>query len=444
MGITKRRSRPAATIMRPSRSIFRGSWKKSRRGWRQSSNDRRDRRPEMNADTPNERNQPLAGSALGLPLNLRVIKARHDLVNPIGHILGFSEMLLEEAEEHGRAHLRPELDRIRQTAGQMMEQIDTALDAQKIQADPRDLPVLARRLCEQAAQIAAAAETLTRETRALKDEAFKSDLSRIAEAAFRTDELARTSLPSLSEPVVKETISLAGPSQALAAVQSAHSDTEPGSAAGKEGAILVVDDSEENRELLARRLSRLGYSVQTVDSGQRALDLVAAKPVDLILLDILMPGLDGIEVLERLKDNPFTRDIPVIMLSSADQIDTVVRCITLGADDFLPKPFNATLLMARIKSSLSKKRLRDQETAFLTRLRAERDISDSLLLNILPKPIAERLKQGEQNIADSFAEVTVLFSDFVGFSKLSAGIAPKMLVSRLNEIFSTFDQLCEQ
>src|SRR4029077_7274962 len=141
----------------------------------------------------------------------------------------------------------------------------------------------------------------------------------------------------------------------------------------QEGAILVVDDLEENRELLSRRLSRLGYSVQTVESGARALEMVATNPVDLILLDILMPGLDGIEVLRRLKADPATRHIPVVMLSSADQVDTVVGCIKLGADDFLPKPFNTTLLLARIESSLSKKRFRDQETAFVKRLQIEQD-----------------------------------------------------------------------
>src|SRR5439155_13998007 len=178
---------------------------------------------------------------------------------------------------------------------------------------------------------------------------------------------------------------------------------------------------------LSRRLSRLGYSVQLAASGQGALDAVRTNPMDLILLDILMPGVDGIEVLHRLKADPRTQHIPVIMLSSADEIDTVVRCIHLGADDFLPKPFNATLLIARIESSLSKKRLRDRETAFLQRLQAEQDTSERLLLNILPGPVAERLKQGEKIIADSFAEVTVLFSDFVDFTNFSTGVPPKVL-----------------
>src|SRR5207244_13296381 len=126
------------------------------------------------------------------------------------------------------------------------------------------------------------------------------------------------------------------------------------------------------RELLTRRLAKLGYSVEAVETGQRALESIAQQPPDLILLDILMPGLDGFEVLKRLKADTTTEHIPVVMLSSADQSETAVHCIELGADDFLPKPFNTTLLVARVESSLAKKRLRDQETAFLKHLWAER------------------------------------------------------------------------
>jgi class 3 adenylate cyclase len=132
------------------------------------------------------------------------------------------------------------------------------------------------------------------------------------------------------------------------------------------------------------------------------------------------------------------------MLSFADELETVVRCIELGAEDFLPKPFNTILLMARIESSLAKKRLRDQEQAFLKRLQEEQDLSERLLLNILPKPIADRLKRGEKIIADSFAETTVLFTDFVGFTQMSAGVPAVELVGKLSDIFSAFDRLCDR
>jgi adenylate cyclase len=385
---------------------------------------------------------PSAQKSIVVSISSRVIKARHELHNSLGHILGFSEVMLEEVQAQGRDDVCSNLEFIRRTAGKIVAQIDEGLDAPKIEAGFSDLSSLERQVCEQAAQIAATADTLVRNATALPGGGPESDLLRIAGAARHTVELARTLLPGLSEAATAGTLlkPAVGP---LAHRLPVGSDTSQTVQARKEGSILVVDDLEQNRELLSRRLTRLGYKVAVVDSGQRALDDVAAHPVDLILLDILMPGLDGLEVLQRLKTSPHTEHIPVIMLSSADEIDTVVRCITLGADDFLPKPFNATLLMARIESSLSKKRLRDQEAAFLKRLQAEQETSERLLLNILPKPIADRLRQGEKVIADSFAEVTVLFSDFVDFSKASVGIPPRELVGRLNEVFSAFDRLCE-
>src|SRR5262249_33587790 len=121
-------------------------------------------------------------------------------------------------------------------------------------------------------------------------------------------------------------------SQPLSAPQSS-----PAAHARREGAILVVDDQEENRELLSRRLAPLGYSFQVADSGQQALELVAANPPDLILLDILMPGRDGFDVLRSLKSAPATQHIPVIMLSALDEEAGIARCIEMGAEDYLAK-----------------------------------------------------------------------------------------------------------
>jgi CheY-like chemotaxis protein len=349
-------------------------------------------------------------------------------------------MLLEVAQESGGEKLRPELELIRQLATQMISRTNETLDAAKIEAGRSDLRALQSQLADDSGRIIAATSALARKSRKLKDESFKSDLARITAAAHQTQELARSSLTALSEATPAGAAGISAPANPLTSLLLARAEIPAAPPVPHEGSILVVDDLEENRELLARRLSRLGYSVQAVESGERALETVAANPVDLILLDILMPGLDGIEVLRRLKADPTTRHIPVVMLSSADQVDTVVGCIKLGADDFLPKPFNATLLMARIESSLSKKRFRDQETAFVKRLQIEQDTSERLLLNILPQPIAQRLKEGQKTIADSYPDVTVLFSDFVDFTRLSTGISPGVLVGRLNAVFSAFDE----
>ena len=125
--------------------------------------------------------------------------------------------------------------------------------------------------------------------------------------------------------------------------------------------ILVVDDNEDNRDLLCRRLQRQGHKVTTAENGQRALDLISQTPFDLVLLDIMMPVMDGFEVLSRIKADSSLRDLPVIVISAGTEMDQVVRCVELGAEDYLSKPFNASLLRARIGSSLEKKFLRDAD-----------------------------------------------------------------------------------
>ena len=174
-----------------------------------------------------------------------------------------------------------------------------------------------------------------------------------------------------------------------------------------------------------------------------ALDLLKARSFDLVLLDIIMPELNGFHTLEFIKADPKLRFLPVIMLTALDEVDSTVRCIEAGAEDYVPKPFNTIILHARINASLEKKRLRDQEQAYLSELQAERAKSDRLLLNVLPTAIADRLKQGERTIVDSFREATVVFADIVGFTSFSAGIAPSRTVQLLNDLFSGFDKLAE-
>ena len=124
-----------------------------------------------------------------------------------------------------------------------------------------------------------------------------------------------------------------------------------------DAALLVVDDNEDNRYTLTRRLSREGFSnIATATNGREALELLRAKPIDLVLLDIMMPDMNGYEVLEHLKADPQLQHIPVIMISAVDEMDSAIRCIELGAEDYPGKPFNPTLLRARIGASIEKKR----------------------------------------------------------------------------------------
>lgn len=225
-----------------------------------------------------------------------------------------------------------------------------------------------------------------------------------------------------------------------------------GSVSPEQGIVLVVDDVEANRDLLSRRLQRQGHTVMVAENGLQAIDLVQQQPFDIVLCDIMMPGMNGYQVLEHLKADPNLRHIPIIMISALNDIDSVVRCIELGAEDYLFKPFNPTLLRARIAACLEKKRLRDQERAFLEKLKAEQAKSERLLLSILPQPIAEQLKQKtaagnaaiQAEIAEDFSEATVLFADIVNFTQLASRRSPLEVVTLLNRIFSSFDQLAEQ
>lgn len=137
------------------------------------------------------------------------------------------------------------------------------------------------------------------------------------------------------------------------------------------GHLLVVDDNEMNRDMLSRRLKRQGHTVETAENGYQALGMLMSEKFDLVLLDIMMPEMNGYEMLERMKSTPSSAHIPVIMISAVDEIDSIVRCIELGAEDYLSKPFNGTLLRARIGASLEKKRLRDRQAAYMRQLDIE-------------------------------------------------------------------------
>jgi len=220
---------------------------------------------------------------------------RHTLRTPLNHIIGYSEMLLEEAGERGLETFAADLRRIHTAGKHLHALINDLLD------DPATLE---------------------------KGKAPPASKSAPPVSLFR-DEASGRDLP--------------------AAV----------------GHLLVIDDNQGNRDMLSRRLRRQGYSVSTAVSGQQALELLKTELVDLILLDVMMPEMDGYDLLKELKTSKIWRDIPVIMISALGEIESVVRCIEQGAEDYLTKPFDPVLLRARIGACLEKKRLRDQEVLYL-------------------------------------------------------------------------------
>jgi len=150
------------------------------------------------------------------------------------------------------------------------------------------------------------------------------------------------------------------------------------------GRVLVVDDNQVNRKLLTQQLNRQGHTVQLAVDGEAALEELRAQPFDLVLLDLEMPRKDGLLTLTEMKGDPALRHIPVIMITAVDEIETTVRCIEIGAEDYLPKPFNPVLLRARIDASLEKKRLRDAEQLYLKGLERELEIAREIQRGFLP------------------------------------------------------------
>ena len=155
------------------------------------------------------------------------------------------------------------------------------------------------------------------------------------------------------------------------------------------GVILVVDDNELNRDLLSRRLRREGHTVVVAEDGRAALDALARQPFDLVLLDIMMPELTGYEVLEILKKDEVLRHVPVVMITAATEDDSIVRCLALGAEDHLPKPFNPAILRARVGSSLAKKRLHDAEQRHARSLERELEIGREIQRGFLPDALPD-------------------------------------------------------
>lgn len=203
------------------------------------------------------------------------------------------------------------------------------------------------------------------------------------------------------------------------------------------GLVLVVDDEEQNRTLLRDPLEARGYEVMEATNGMEALQRIGERHPDVILLDVMMPKMDGFEVCRKLRTFWKTAPIQVLMVTALSERKERLAGIEAGATDFLSKPIDIQEVCVRIGNAVAAKRLFD-------RLRAEQAKSERLLLNVLPKPIAERMQRGEETIADNIAEATVLFADLVGFTTLSLHVSSEQIVCLLNEIFSAFDALAEK
>jgi class 3 adenylate cyclase/CheY-like chemotaxis protein len=339
--------------------------------------------PEQKIDPTVAENQTPSSSA----------QIRHTLRTPLNHIIGYSEMLLEEAGERALDEFVADLQKIRAAGKQLQTLIDDLVDTKT--ENQTGTPTVGS---------PGSAPVLFRESR---------------------------------------------PEQISSAARQAVSEHPTGH-------LLVIDDNEGNRDMLSRRLIHQGYQVSTAVDGRQGLDFLKTQSADLILLDVLMPEMDGYDVLKELKTDATTRDIPVIMVSALGEIESVVRCIEQGAEDYLTKPFDPVLLRARIGACLEKKRLRDQEARYLHELadwnktlesRVEKQVDQIERLGRLQRffspQLAELILAGgaEDPLKTHRRKITVIFLDLRGFTAFAETSEPEEVMDVLHEYHAEMGKL---
>ena len=389
--------------------------------------------------------------------SLLIGKIRHNLKTYLNIICGFSELLAEEleSEEYLKdGDLASKLGIISEFGGNIAQEIDqvfspnnfglegvfSQLSTQSISLNGIIGPLL-HRINAQLSEVRAVSVTSF-----LAD--FSEDIEKIAHAALDLEEsigkLAKSDIRS-----IENLISLKILSQSDIDIVEKFSDSlqETPNAQGTKypSNLLIVDDNPSNTEYLNRKLRAAKHCILVANTGSEAENFINSNtPIDLILLDILMPGMSGYDFLGRNKQVLNERNIPVIVVSSLDEQETVFRCLESGAQDYVTKPINFMILAARINAALERKHLLDREEQHLARIEREKQKNEELILNILPQPIAARMIANEFLIADSVDECSILFGDIVGFTPLSQRLDAKAIVDMLNKIFSRFDDLCEE
>lgn len=270
---------------------------------------------------------------------------RHEFRTPVNHIMGYSDLLIDEAEDRRLRPFVPAFRQIREGGQKVLDSIERAFDEQSESAVEWQSEVFRNELQELGGQMSGTLASLRHELDQSHNETL-ADLAAISGAIRRLGDL--TGKPTVA----------AEPNRA---VLNAHSQGRLPAPATRGGTILIADDDHTNRDLLRRRLECEGHVVVEARNGAEVFEKLRERACDLVLLDILMPVMDGFQTLARIKQDSTMREVPVIMISALDELQSVVRCIEMGAVDYLPKPFNRVLLRARISASLERKRLVDRE-----------------------------------------------------------------------------------
>ncbi|GEM_PF-1842074 len=284
---------------------------------------------------------------------------RHDLRTPINHILGYSEMLQEDAEDMGQADFIPDLQNIHSSGKHLLLLINDMLDTSNIDAGKMNMEQVRHGLDAPLNQLIGCIEILLKKAKDKGQADFIPDLEKIQAATnhfitladsyllkAETDKIDRAA--DTSRTPVQSTVPTALPSVEEKVPSSQHAS------------LLVVDDNEANRDMLSRRLVKVGYAAMVADDGKQAIELIKKNAFDVVLLDIMMPGIDGIQVLKILRETYSMTELPIIMVTAKDQSEGIVDALNLGANDYVTKPIDLPVTLARIRTQLSLKRAEEK------------------------------------------------------------------------------------
>jgi adenylate cyclase len=383
---------------------------------------------------------------------------RHELRTPLNAIIGYCEMLLEDAAERAQEDFIPDLQRIHTASSQLLARVNDILDPARLEAGqlapaPENSGAnLHLQLRTPLNAIIGYCEMLLEDAAERAQENLIPDLQKIHVAAQRCLALINNLVNffAMMNPSEQRLDPQASDSSTMSQegvtvirpLVEAEADTVP----TDHGALLVVDDQESNRDMLSRRLERRGYTVAVAEDGRQALEMITTQKFDLVLLDIMMPGISGLEVLRILRTRYSAADLPVIMVTVKDQSSDVVEALHLGASDYVTKPFDFPVVLARLQTQLSLQRAMGeiQRLAEQLELRNQfirttfsRYLTDEVVASLLDSPEGLRLG-GEQR------QITILMADLRGFASLSGRLAPQQVVTILNRYLGTMAEVIMQ
>lgn len=365
----------------------------------------------------------------------RLTNIRQALLAPSGAIVGYSEILHEQIAAEGPEELLPDMDRIMEATRNLYTGVDKLLAGDAVQdlfhgGDPELVQKRLRHdLRTPINGIKGYSEMMLEDLEDFDAERLRGDIDRLLlETNSLLSELGKIiDFSGTGTGSVGDQLEMLDDSMVSNLLKSIKPVAPEPLKPEETGLILVVDDLESNRDVLTRRLEREGHHTASAENGEIALEMLRQREFDLVLLDLMMPGMNGFEVLAHMKEDEALKGLPVIMVSAFDETDSVVRCIEAGADDYLAKPVNPVLLRARIKSGLEKKAWQDEERRQKQFIRRafSRYISPEVVDELVDNP--EKLSLGGERL-----DITCVFTDLAGFTTLMEDSDPAVVLPVLN------------